>query len=149
MKSYQHYLLILLSYSTQEDTKPSSEFLLTQLQNRKELTSLLISHVVSSRTMMAPICARRLRRAHEHGIIGVSLDMLLQVLRTLEGLSTEVTFVGLQGNVNTNMRSDVIPFDGCGPTASPRTSQIQIVRTLTSDMTFTNMFLYVNKAVSP
>jgi hypothetical protein len=41
----------------------------------------------------------------------MSLDMLLQVLRTLKRLATELTLVRLQGNVNTNVRGDVITLD--------------------------------------
>ena len=57
----------------------------------------------------------------------MSFDVLLQVLRTLEGLLAEVTSVRLQWDVNTNVRGDVVPFDGSSTTAPPGTSQAQIV----------------------
>jgi hypothetical protein len=44
------------------------------------------------------------------------LDMLLQVLGTLERLATELTLVRLQRNVNTDVRGDVITLD-CGSSA--------------------------------
>lgn len=39
----------------------------------------------------------------QDGVVGMSLYMLLQILRALEGLATEVTFVWLEGNMDTNM----------------------------------------------
>jgi hypothetical protein len=44
----------------------------------------------------------------------MSLHVLLEILRTLEGLSTEVTFVRLQWYVDTDMRSDVVTLDSGG-----------------------------------
>jgi len=54
----------------------------------------------------------RVRRAEEHRVIGVSLDVLLEILRSLESLATEVALMRLEGNVDTNMRCDVIALDG-------------------------------------
>jgi hypothetical protein len=34
-------------------------------------------------------------RSEQNRVVGVSLDVLLEILRTLEGLATEITFVGL------------------------------------------------------
>lgn len=39
------------------------------------------------------------------------LDVLLKILRPLEGLATELALVRLERNVNANVRSDVITFD--------------------------------------
>lgn len=58
------------------------------------------------------------------GIIGVSLDMLLQILRTLEGLAAEVALVWLQWDVNTDVRGDVITLDSGGSALVPSTGQV-------------------------
>jgi hypothetical protein len=55
----------------------------------------------------------RVRGAEEHRVIGVGLDVLLEILRSLESLSTEVALMRLEGNVDADMRCDVIALDGC------------------------------------
>lgn len=67
--------------------------------------------------------------------------MFLEVLGTFEGFATEFTLVRLQGNVDSNVRSDMIAFDGCGTATAPLTCQIEIVGTLAADVSFANMFL--------
>lgn len=42
------------------------------------------------------------------------LDMLLQILGPLEGLSTEITFVRLQWDMDSDMGRDMIALDGGG-----------------------------------
>lgn len=42
------------------------------------------------------------------------LDVLLQVLRTLECLSTELTLVRFERDMDSNVRRDVITLDGGG-----------------------------------
>lgn len=69
------------------------------------------------------------------------LDMLLEILRTLKRFSTEVTLMWLQRNVNTDMRRDVVAFDGGGPALVPATSEVQVVGTLSTDMLLTDVFL--------
>lgn len=76
----------------------------------------------------------------------MSLDMLLQILRALEGLAAEIAFMRFQGHMNANMRRNVVAFDGRGSATAPLTSQIQIVRALTTDMTLANMFLKDNQS---
>lgn len=71
----------------------------------------------------------------------MGLDMLLQVLGTLEGLSTEVTLVRLQGNVDSDMRRDVVALDRRGTAAAPLAGQVEVVGALTANMSFTNVFL--------
>jgi hypothetical protein len=81
-----------------------------------------------------------LRRAKEHRVVGVCLDMFLQVLRTLESFAAKVTFVRLKRNMDSNMRSDVVTFY-CGGTAGvPATSQVEVVCALASNMLFTDVF---------
>lgn len=71
----------------------------------------------------------------------MSLDMLLQVLRTLERFPTKIALVRLERDVDSDMRCNMIALDGGCATASPLTGQVEVVSTLAPDMTFTNMLL--------
>jgi hypothetical protein len=62
------------------------------------------------------------------------LDMLLQILRSLECLLTEFTLVWLEWNVDPNMRGNMISLDCSGPAGPPSARQTQIVSTFASDM---------------
>lgn len=72
----------------------------------------------------------------------MGLDMLLQILRPLEGLATEVTLVWLQGNMHANVGGDVVALDGGGVAVAPLASQVQVVGALTADMALADVFLY-------
>jgi hypothetical protein len=72
------------------------------------------------------------------------LYVLLQVLRTLEGLSTEFTFVRLQWNVYSNVGSDMVALDGGGSAGIPATGEIQVVCTFPSDMLLADVILEGN-----
>jgi hypothetical protein len=99
--------------------------------------TFLVGHVhVTTRTRLA-----WLRRAQDDRVISMSLDMFLQILRTLEGFATEFTFVRFQGNVDSNVRGDMVAFDGCGTAATPLTRQVEVIGTLAADVSFTDMFL--------
>lgn len=74
--------------------------------------------------------------------------MLLQVLRALEGLATEVAFVRFQRYVDTDMRGDMIALDGGGSTIAPLTSEVKIVCALATDMALANMVLDENEVNS-
>lgn len=67
--------------------------------------------------------------------------MLLQILRTLEGLSTEVTFVRLQRNVDSDVGSDMITLDSGSSARVPSTGEVQVICALSSDMFLADMFL--------
>jgi hypothetical protein len=67
--------------------------------------------------------------------------MLLQVLRTLEGLATETALVRFEGDMDSDVRGDMITFDGAGVASFPATDEIQVIGALASDMSFTEMFL--------
>lgn len=71
----------------------------------------------------------------------MSLDMLLQVLRTLESLAAKLAFVRLQRNMYADMRSDVVALDSVGTAVGPLASQAKVVCALPSDMAFTDVFL--------
>lgn len=62
--------------------------------------------------------------------------MLLQVLRTLEGLAAEIALVRLERHMDADMRGNMITLDGGCLAIIPLTSEIQVVRALA-----TNMFL--------
>jgi hypothetical protein len=69
------------------------------------------------------------------------LDVLLQILRALECLSTEITFVRFKRDVNSNVGSDMIALD-CGSSALvPSTGQIEVIGTFAADMFLADMIL--------
>ena len=78
---------------------------------------------------------------HNDRVIGMSFDVLLQVLRTLKGLSAKVTFVRLQRHMDANMGGDMVALDRGSPAVSPATSQVQIIRTLTTYVSLADMLL--------
>jgi hypothetical protein len=67
--------------------------------------------------------------------------MLFQILRPLEGLSTEFTFVRLQRNVHPDVGGDVIALDGGRSARIPAAGEIQVVSTLPSDVLLANVIL--------
>ena len=71
----------------------------------------------------------------------MSLDVLLEVLGTFEGFATELAFVRLEWNVDTDVGSDVVAFYCVGAAGTPVTLEIEIVRALAANMALTNMFL--------
>lgn len=70
----------------------------------------------------------------ENRVVGVGLDVLLQVLRTLEGLSTEVTFVRFERDVDSNVGGDMITLDSGGTAGVPATGEVQVVGALSADV---------------
>lgn len=72
----------------------------------------------------------------------MSLDVLLQILRALESLATEVALMWLQGHVNTDVRSNVITLDRGGAAVAPLAGQVQVVGALATNMTFTDVVLW-------
>lgn len=54
----------------------------------------------------------------------MSLDMLLQILGTLEGFPAEIAFVRFKWHVNTDMRGNVISLHSGCPTATPLASEV-------------------------
>jgi len=89
-------------------------------------------------------CSRRSIRfwgAHDDAVICVSLDMFLQILRSLECLPAEFTLVRLQWDVDSNVGGDVVPLDRGGSALAPRAGQVQVVSRLSSDMSLTYVLL--------
>lgn len=79
--------------------------------SRGELTlcRLTLLVVVAGSSVLTHI---RVGRAKEYRVIGVSLDVLLEILRSFESLATEVALMRLQRDVDSDMRGDVITLDG-------------------------------------
>lgn len=71
----------------------------------------------------------------------MGLDVLLEILGALEGLSTEVALVWLQGNVDTNVRGDVVALDRCGTARVPLACQIEVVGALPANVPLTDVVL--------
>ena len=84
-----------------------------------------------------------LRRVHQHAVVSVGLDMLLQILRTLEGLAAEVTLMWLEGNVDSDVRGNVVARDGGSPAGAPLAGQVEVVGALATDMAFADVVLRV------
>lgn len=80
-------------------------------------------------------------------LTSTDLDMFLQVLRTLESLATEITFVRLQGDMDTYVRGYMVTLDGGCSAGAPLTSKVQVVRALSTDMSFTYMVLVLWSAM--
>lgn len=77
----------------------------------------------------------------KHRIVRVGLDVLLEILGTLESLATEVAFVRLQRNMHTNVRRDVITLDSGSTAVTPLASKIQVVGALAPNMALTDVVL--------
>ena len=69
------------------------------------------------------------------------LDMLLEVLRPLEGLSTELALVWLQRHVDADVRGDVVPLNRGCPALAPLAGEVQVVGALAANMALTEMIL--------
>lgn len=70
----------------------------------------------------------------ENRVVGVGLDVLLQVLRTLEGLSAEVAFVWLERDVYSDVGGDMVALDSGGTAGVPTAGKVQVVGALPADM---------------
>jgi hypothetical protein len=103
-----------------------------------ELTLCGLLVVVARRSVLTHV---RVGGAKEDRVIGVSLDVLLKILRSLERLATEVALMRLEGNVDADMRCDVVALDSCDTTWTPVASQVEVVCALATDVAFANVLL--------
>ena len=71
----------------------------------------------------------------------MGLDMLLEILRPLEGLTAKLASMRLQWYVNTDVRGDMITLDDSDTTVTPCASQIKVVGALATNMNFADMVL--------
>lgn len=74
----------------------------------------------------------------------MSLDMFLEILRSLEGLATKLALVRFQWDVDSDMRGDVVSLNGCGSTLAPGACEVKVVGGLATDVSFAYMFLGLN-----
>ena len=79
----------------------------------------------------------------------MSLDVLLQILGPLEGLATKIAPVRLQRDMNADVRRDVVAFHDSNAAGTPSTSQVEIVGTFATDVTFANMLLLSQDQLKP
>lgn len=79
--------------------------------------------------------------ANKYRVIGMGLDMLLQVLRTLERLAAELTLVRLERNMDTDVRGDVVSLDRGSSARVPLASQVEVVCALATNMALANMLV--------
>ena len=82
-----------------------------------------------------------LGRAKQYGVICVGLDVLLEILGSLEGFATEVALMRLQGHMHANMRSNVVAFYSRRSTVAPLAGQIQVIGALAANMALADMIL--------
>lgn len=80
---------------------------------------------------------------HQDGIFGVSLDVLLQILGPLESLAAKVAPMGFQGDMNSNVGSDMITLDHRYGAVAPGAGQIQVIGALATDVAIADMVLQV------
>jgi hypothetical protein len=62
-------------------------------------------------------------------------------LGTLEALPAEITLMWLEGDMDSNMRSNMVALDCSGPTKVPPTGKVQVVCALSTDMALADVIL--------
>lgn len=105
------------------------------------LTLRLIAGYLSILWIMASGLAGHVWTAKQNRVIGVSLDMLLQVLRTFEGLAAEVATMRLQWHMNANVRGNVVTFDDRDVAVGPSAFQVEVVGAFATDVDLTHVIL--------
>jgi hypothetical protein len=105
-----------------------------RLQVSDQLSSLRVPNTATA-------ASSRLWGSQEDGIIGVGLDVLLEILRSLEGFAAKVALVGLERDVHANVRSDVITLDSRCAAIAPLTSEVQVVGALAADMALADVVI--------
>jgi hypothetical protein len=109
-------------------------------------TDLTIVIIIARRSFrLRPVAsvhgAMLIRRSNQHGVIRVSLDVLLQVLGSLEALAAEIALVWLQGHMNADMRCNVVALDRSRPALIPLTGQVQVVGALSTNVFLADMLI--------
>ena len=79
--------------------------------------------------------------AEQNGVIGMSFDVLFEILGSLESFAAKVTFVWLERDMDADVRGDVIPLDRGGPTRVPLASEVQVIGALATNMALTDVLL--------
>ena len=91
--------------------------------------------------MLVIVAGSTLVNSVEDGIVSMGLHMLLQILRTLEGLATKLASMRFQWYMDSNVRGNMIAFDDLDIAVSPGASQIQVVSALAADVFIANVIL--------
>jgi hypothetical protein len=105
---------------------------------QRALTFVGLAGVAGSAVRAATV---RLRGAQKDGVVSVGLHMLLEILRTLERLATEVALVRLQGDMDANVRGDVIALDRGSTAVAPLAGEVEVVGALAANMALTDVVL--------
>jgi len=72
--------------------------------------------------------------ADEDRVVGMGLDVLLEILRALEGLAAKVALVRLERHVDADVRGDVVTLDSSSPALVPLAGEVQVVGALAANM---------------
>jgi hypothetical protein len=75
-------------------------------------------------------------------IFSMCLDMLFEILGTLECLLAVVALVWLQWDMDADVRGDVITLHGGCPAGSPGTGEVQIIGRLAANVILADVILY-------
>ena len=105
------------------------------------LTFRLVPHGEGSIRKLVVVSNSILIHTIENRVISVGFHMLLQILRTFEGLATELATMRLQGHMNTDMRSYVIALDDLNATVRPGALQIEVICAFAPNMFVADMIL--------
>ena len=106
-----------------------------QIIHGVQLTWVLL---VSSILLMVLISISGSRAtAVENAFIRVRLHMFLQILGTLEVLATKRATMGLERDMDADVRGDVVALHHLCATGAPRTCQAEVVSTLAANVFFT------------
>jgi hypothetical protein len=114
---------------------------MSRLVRREVETVLTLSSLSLIASAASMTLAARLRRAQEDGVVGVRLDVLLQVLWAFEGLPTKVALMRLQRDMDADVRRDVISLDGSSTAVAPTASEVQVVCALATYMSLADVVL--------
>ena len=74
----------------------------------------------------------------------MSFYMFLEVLGTLEGLAAKFASVWFQGDVDSDVRGNVVAFDHGHMAVTPCALQVKVVRAFASNMSIANVFLWIS-----
>lgn len=102
---------------------------------------MLTLSILLSQAAIATAPSSMLGRVHQYTVVGVCLDMLLQILWALERLATEITLVRLEWHMDTDMGSDVVALDGGRSACAPLAGEVEVVGTFAPDMAFADVVL--------
>ena len=74
-------------------------------------------------------------------VIGMGLDVLLEILGPLKGLAAEIALVRLEGHMDADVGSDMVTLHGGGAALVPLARQVEVVGALAADMAFADVVL--------